>query len=177
MDIINQPDNVVSRAIGLFQSDQQIDVIKLSKSYGIDVYAKSEPDFNASIQYEAAPLERFYIEVNPEHNKTRMRFSVAHELAHFILHKEEIMANKIVDRDSIHSLTKEEEVAANRLAAEILMPDELINGYISNNSLDGDKVLAEGAIRKVADYFSVSLMVAILRLKGLGYEVPYISFS
>ncbi len=170
------PNDIISRAIGFFESSQYIDLIKLAKSYGVDVYARSENDFNASIEFSIDP-EHFSIYVNPDHAETRRRFSIAHELAHYILHSDEVKKNLLVDRDNIHSLSPEKEAEANELAAKILMPEELVHKYIENNDLDGNRILSENSVRKIASFFTVSLMVAILRLKGIGYELPYIAFS
>ena len=67
------------------------------------------------------------IKINRHDSKERQRFTLAHEIAHFLLHKEEIK-NGIEDTMLFRSnLSDELEVEANRLAADIVMPFTLIH--------------------------------------------------
>lgn len=68
----------------------------------------------------------FSIGVNAREPYTRKRFTIAHELAHYILHRDAI-GDGITDDPLYRSkLNSREEVEANKLAAEILMPYHLI---------------------------------------------------
>ena len=101
-------------------------------------------------------------------NKERYHFTVAHELGHLFLH----MGYQI-DKDLWNSSdgaifnrygNSEEEFEANEFAAAFLMPkDEYIK--VAEKNLNGDSV----DIRKVADYFKVSVDAASYRGKWLGY--------
>lgn len=67
------------------------------------------------------------IKINRHDSKERQRFTLAHELAHFLLHKNEIK-NGIEDTTLFRSsLSNDLEVEANKLAADIVMPFSLIN--------------------------------------------------
>lgn len=68
----------------------------------------------------------FVIRVNRHDPPKRQRFTVAHELAHFLLHRDEV-GNGIQD-DVLYrsSLSDRREQQANRLAADILMPASLL---------------------------------------------------
>ena len=72
----------------------------------------------------------FSIVVNGRHAAVRQRFTVAHELAHFILHRG--LIGDGMEEDALYRsdrLSDRQEIEANRLAAEILMPWHLINRY------------------------------------------------
>src|SRR3546814_15171584 len=68
----------------------------------------------------------FAIYVNGSHPRVRRRFSIAHEIAHFALHRN-LIGDGVTD-DAMYSsnLSSAVEVQANRLAADILMPWHLI---------------------------------------------------
>lgn len=165
---------ILDRAKGLYASDSYIDVIKLARSFDVDIVPNDSVQ-NARIVYKDAG--GFLIEINPQHPETRQRFSIAHELAHLILHKEDIIRVGIVDRDSENSLNKEKEEDANNLASEILMPSEIVKEFVKDTGLDDNKPLDEIAVRKVASFFNVSALVALLKLRELNYYVPYIPFA
>ena len=82
------------------------------------------------------PTEDSYkITVNMNHSHTRKRFTIAHEIGHFLLHKHLIgdgldddRAYRSTDIGKYHNtaIGPNEESQANRMAAAILMPPESI---------------------------------------------------
>lgn len=93
--------------------------------------------------------------VNENESKQRQTFTIAHELGHFLLHREElgnIPDLLVVYRDgkSDNALEKE----ANHFAANLLVPDFLLNQY----SFTPDEILAK--------VFGVSLDVVQHRRKA-----------
>tara|TARA_R100000789_G_scaffold29427_2_gene33001 strand:+ start:1161 stop:1643 length:483 start_codon:yes stop_codon:yes gene_type:complete len=74
----------------------------------------------------------YAVYVNKEHHINRRRFTTAHEIAHFILHRQ-FIGDGIVDDGLYRSrLSNSMEVQANKMAADILMPRHLLNQHISN---------------------------------------------
>ncbi|WP_082560720.1 ImmA/IrrE family metallo-endopeptidase [Caulobacter sp. Root487D2Y] len=71
------------------------------------------------------------IRVNRGEPKSRQRFTIAHEIAHFVLHRTQIeddLNSELADDTFYRSgLSKRIEWEANRLAAEIVMPWHLID--------------------------------------------------
>jgi Zn-dependent peptidase ImmA (M78 family) len=79
----------------------------------------------------------FSIAVNASENPLRKRFTVAHEISHFILHREQLENGDLIDDTMYRSgLSSAEETAANRLAADILMPYALIQSLIQSGIRD-----------------------------------------
>lgn len=109
------------------------------------------------------------IGVNSSHAKTRQRFTIAHELAHLLLHRDE---NFHVDEKSPIGFRNEEsslatnanEIEANQFAAELLMPVKLLEKEIENLPKNID---AERAVLELADRFQVSEQAMTLRLTRL----------
>lgn len=169
------PQSIIERAIGSASADGYVDVIELANSYEIDVYSDELGDErNAFIRYEGDG--KFSITTNENQSRQRQRFSIAHELAHFALHRDAIIEKEVVDRDSKASLSPEEESAADDLAAQILMPEELVQGFVDQKHLDQKQGLQKEDIETIAEKFNVSVLVAILRMRNLGYYVPYVTF-
>lgn len=68
----------------------------------------------------------FVIKVNRFESKERQRFTIAHEIAHFLIHRDQINAG-VVDSVLYRSkLSSRVEAEANRLAADIIMPRDKI---------------------------------------------------
>lgn len=99
------------------------------------------------------------IEFNSNDAVTRNRFTIAHELGHYVL------GHNNVYRDTslswIDYTGREEEISANNFAAELLMPEEQIRFYM-------DQVVITD-LNKLARIFMVSLEALLIRLKRLGY--------
>lgn len=120
-------------------------------------------------------LQRFpngvaVIGVNPSHPVTRQRFTIAHELGHLLLHKEERLhvdeESPIRFRNEESSLaTKDSEIEANQFAAELLMPANLLATEIKNLTKNLE---AEQAVLELAARFNVSEQAMTLRLTRLG---------
>lgn len=171
-------EQVINSALELAK-EGYIDVIKLANTYGLDVYATSDHDsFNAYIDYDDN-TGKYSIVVNETHPETRRRFSIAHELAHFVLHDDEVKKRGKIHRSNKDSIiyNEQEEKDADQLAAEILMPSELIDSYIKGLSITKDTTFDETIVKELAQKFNVSPLVAILRLRSLEFKVPYLSFA
>lgn len=94
--------------------------------------------------------------VDKNEPSVRQRFTAAHELGHFVLHRHEIgeqhQDNYLLRAEG---LTNAQEAAANRFAADLLMPRNLIAGAM------------EGGVTTVADLatlFKVSQVAMSIRL-------------
>ncbi|MEC7264684.1 MAG: ImmA/IrrE family metallo-endopeptidase [Bacteroidota bacterium] len=112
-----------------------------------------------------------YICYNANQSKNRIRFTIAHELGHYLLHSKTIplfidKQNKVLYRDSKSSTGEiSMEIEANAFAAALLMPEKLIQ-----NELDKMEVEEEDVIQYLADKFSVSPQAMSFRLSNLGYD-------
>lgn len=103
---------------------------------------------------------RFLIKVNKNDSNRRQRFTVAHELAHYLLHRDQIGDG--IEDDVLYrsSLSDSREAQANRLAADLLMPDSLVSEWI-----DKAKALqVDDVVGFLADKFNVSEAAMKIRL-------------
>lgn len=100
------------------------------------------------------------ISINNNHHPNRRRFTMAHELAHYFLHKGSSASfeDTTFFRDDSSSPI---EYAANDFASKLLMPEVDVRSCIDN----GVKSLND-----LADTFKVSIDAMKNRIKSLGYK-------
>ena len=143
------------------QTQPPVPVVTIAKALGLGVYrARGWPD-ELSGMIKRTDNGTYNIYVNASHAKTRRRFTVAHEVAHYVLHRDSI-GDGITD-DALYrsGLSNRQEAQANRLAADILMPWKLLDPLLDNG---------EASIAELADIFLVSKSAMSIRL-GVPYEV------
>ncbi len=130
-------------------------VSKLAKLFGIEKLYSGDLPYNISGCIKKIGKEDQYeIVLNSGESYNRRRFTAAHELAHFLLHKDDI-GDGIKD-DALYrsKLSTIQEVEANKLAADILMPLDKIYEILGK-----DKRLAE-----LSSIFEVSNLAMCIRL-------------
>lgn len=109
-----------------------VDVDLLAKALDLELkYTSLDDEISGMI--ERLSDDRFRIVVNSNHAKTRQRFTIAHEIAHYMLHRN-LIGDGITDNKAYRSADKgqysnsrvgsRQEAEANKLAATILMPLE-----------------------------------------------------
>lgn len=150
----------------ILESRQKVVPVKLSsiaKDFGLTVLSATLP---VGISGEIRPstdIGSFVIKVNRHDDARRQRFTVAHEMAHFLLHRDYI-GNGLSDDALYRSyLSDAKEAQANRLAADILMPRNLIKSELAR--LGGEAT--ESTVSRLADMFDVSVAAMQIRLDGM----------
>jgi len=108
---------------------------------------------------------------NQNEPKVRRRFTIAHELGHYELHKEK--SDLFVDKQFIYrsqnsgnnpvNLAMEQE--ANYFASAILMPTDQVRKAIEQTNMD---LASEEAIKELAKIFEVSTTAMSIRISALG---------
>lgn len=154
-----------------FYIDDKLDIVsmihyiseesKKDHDAGISVIKKDLPPSVSGKLYFSKDC--WVMEVNKNQNPKRQRFTLAHELGHFVLHKNKnteftdtTFFRKNEDNDSL-------EYNANEFAARILMPEERVNFYIQQQNIK--------SIKSLADIFDVSSSAMRYRVESLGYKV------
>lgn len=155
--LLNDTSHIVSkyRPDGSFR----LDIERAIKENGINL--KKDPNLPQVISgFLQKENDEWTISVNANHNPKRQRFTMAHEFAHYCLHKN--------DNDSFEDgiffrtdNSDSREYAANRFASEILMPTTDVKSLIASGVLN---------IAKLSTIFDVSLMAMKTRVSELGYK-------
>ena len=145
------------------QKSAPVQVVPIADALGLSVYRATDwPDTTSGMivrDAERGGTSGFAIYVNAKHSEVRRRFTIAHEVAHFVLHRN--LIGDGITEDALYrsgfSDTVEQE--ANGLAAEILMPKQLLR-----------EAVREGmrGIAQLATNFNVSQQAMEFRLINLG---------
>lgn len=156
----------IRATIEQFQDDGAVKLRSIANALGVEVKAATlSPGISGEIKKIAE--NQYSIRVNRHDPKKRQRFTVAHELAHFLLHREQI-GNGIQDDKLYRStLSDRREHEANRLAACILMPAGLIRQALNDAEEKGvgDKLIY------LANELEVSESAISIRLESLGIDI------
>lgn len=140
------------------QNKSPVDVVGIAHDLGINVYtAIGSKNLSGKIikDHRLGGSSGYAIFVNVSDPPLRQRFTIAHEIAHFLLHKDEIGDGIVEDALYRSGLSNHQEIEANKLAADILMPWHLINLAL-NESFPN--------IQDLADHFQVSQSAMSIRL-------------
>lgn len=137
-----------------------VDVTRVAAALGLRVlYEPMTDEMSGYLERRGAD---WVVGVNSRHSGVRQRFTIAHEIAHFVLHRRQqqefrdvIFTRRSMDRDDM-------ERQADAFAAQLLMPDaDVINDVRSG--ITNVNVLAER--------YNVSALAMKYRLINLGYRV------
>jgi Zn-dependent peptidase ImmA (M78 family) len=88
---------IIKRALEL-RTNHSIDIVKLANDIGIQVYSSKNISMSGKISCDKN-TGQISIYVNESEPITRQRFSVAHEIAHFVLHPSELLKSGCLNRD------------------------------------------------------------------------------
>lgn len=113
------------------------------------------------------------IVVNLRHPSVRRRFTIAHEIGHYQLHRRSEDIPVFIDRavyhrkESVAGVDHLMEMQANAYAAGLLMPETLLDNYLEDHpALDLEK---PADIKTLAEEFEVSRPAMEFRLINLGF--------
>lgn len=109
--------------------EKPVRIIALAHELGARVFTGALPP-EVSGQIARMPNGEYYIAADRYDPEPRRRFTIAHELAHFLLHREAIGDGLAESRLHRSRLQNRMEMEANRLAADILMPYEKLDAAI-----------------------------------------------
>ena len=107
----------------------------------------------------------YRIKVNRYETRERQRYTLAHEIAHFLLHQDRINASgAIVDNVLYRSGQPEQiEYEANRLAADLIMPDDLVLADLAALGV----AISDEVIERLAQEWQVSKAAMEIRLSWI----------
>ena len=146
--------------IGEFTDEAPVKVGALAKALGLEVVIAALPLKISGLIQPKDDGDGFVIKVNRFEPKARQRFTIAHEIAHYLLHRDRIQSG-VVDSVLYRSkLSSRLEAEANRLAADLIMPLNLVEGMADKVNVDSFDQLVE----RMADRFQVSKQAMGIRL-------------
>ncbi len=147
-----------------------INIEGMIRLHGIELDKNAKLASELSGEIRKMGDEDYKISIQESDHYYRKRFTMAHELGHFLLHKDKIgdgvndtPAYRTSDKDDLFNtnITAEHEAEANAFAAALLMPKEAIEHYF----LEEKKTPKEMTI-----IFQVSEKALEIRIKNLGLK-------
>lgn len=158
-----------------------INIEALIRAHGLELNknADLEDGVLGELRYENG---NFKVSVKKTDHYYRKRFTMAHELAHFVLHKDRISGDVIKDYDPEQSnngrsinrevgVSSEQEFEANLYAAKLLMPEDLVVEYAKERGVLAGGVIDEEALKEIAMAFQVSKDAMRIRINGLKQKI------
>lgn len=159
MDRLTPPQKeILSRHL----ADVPVKLGALARELGIEVMAATlAPGISGEIRkIEGDGATGAYrIRINRHEKKERQRFTLAHEIAHFLLHKDKIGDGLYDDVLYRSKLSNNLEYEANRMAAELVMPSAAINDLTAK-----EKYIDDEKLREFSEIFGVSKDAMTIRL-------------
>ena len=163
--------NDILENINYFRSSIPVDVEGLARALGLKVEKQNLSDDICGMIKRAK--EGYIIVINQNHTITRQRFTIAHELGHFIYHRNKIgdgiVDNALYRQTTYNGINNNEinardEQQANNFAANLLMPSFAIEKINKELGKVDPKILAEK--------LNVSIPAINIRLNNLGLDSP-----
>ena len=110
-------------ALRYMRGSPPTDLMGLAAELGVRIEYADLDQISGKIEKTGSHPPEFLVTLNNTHSENRQRFTLAHELAHAIKHRDQLDAGGIVDNALYRSLLPEPmEWEANRYAAQLLMP-------------------------------------------------------
>ena len=159
-DVQSIIDNAIEKG---YVRDYEVDIEQIVKSEGILLEKDFEMDSSQSGSLSKdKKLGTWIIKVNGKHHVKRQRFTIAHEFAHYCLHKDE--QGSFVDEEIYFRKDHESSIEynADEFASQILMPQTLFEKAINEDKIK--------KIKELSDVFNVSTMAITLRAEKLGFK-------
>lgn len=151
-----------------------IPIETIIESFGIEIRREKVDDDLSGFLLRDARKPNAVIGVNASHHANRIRFTLAHELGHYLLHEGETVHFDGVRPGMTVSLRSDEsskgvndnEKEANLFAAELLMPAKFLERDLRGMQMD---LMDDQALAEIARKYKVSVQALTFRLHNLDY--------
>lgn len=147
-----------------------VNIEAIIRGLGVQLDKRAELDPEISGQLERLGADEYKISVQKSDSYLRQRFTMAHELGHYLLHAH-LIGEGVDDSPAYRStpngrffnqnIGKSEETEANRFATSLLMPKSLL----ANSDFIGRDVV------EIAKEYQVSTVAMKIRLESLGMKI------
>lgn len=146
-------------------SGGSVDVFAIARLLGVERIepAAMPADGHLAIQ----PTGGFVIRYRGDNGHKRNRFTVAHEAGHLLL--AEAQGRELSRNRREEGSSRTEELAVNRIAAELLMPEDSVVRFVARWDADGKRPgwRAVSAMRRLFDVSESAAALRVLEIGGL----------
>lgn len=136
-----------------------VDVVKIANEIGIDIFeTELKKEISGAIRYDS-DNKSFTILLNKKNSSKRKRFTIAHELGHYFLHKNILQSDEIhIDILYKKNTNDYEEKKVDYFAGALLMNEMLLRKMYKQTD----------SITELSEIFDVSDSAMTVRLNILG---------
>lgn len=157
-------DGPAKETLDRYLSEYPVKLGQLAKELGVPIKVSS---MSTGVSGQIMRTNGDYlIRVNRHEARERQRFTIAHELAHYFLHRPIIDSSPDGIKDNVlyrSGAPERIEFEANRLAADIVMPMALVEKVLQE---EFNGVVTEATIESLAARFQVSKAAMEIRLSS-----------
>lgn len=167
-DTIERKAQIIVRELG--NDEIPVDVKLIARKLKVSIGETELPDETSGV-IQKVEGGNSTILVNHTHAKVRQRFTIAHELGHFVLSTKSgiFVDKKIFFRDSRCMPASDlEEIEANIFAAELLMPTHYVKRELDRIVKNGLIDIEDNIIAPLAEKFEVSTIAMSIKLQNMG---------
>jgi hypothetical protein len=144
-----------------FRAEMPVNLGGLASALGLEVYRSVlPPGISGLIEPSPTSESGYRIKLNRFEPVERQRFTLAHEISHFLLHRFDIGSGVLDDTMYRSSLSDRKEVEANKLASQIIMPLE----SVKTAAIQLGNIEKTEKIESLARQFKVSKQAMQIRL-------------
>jgi Zn-dependent peptidase ImmA (M78 family) len=147
-----------------------VNIEAIIRGLGIELDKRAELDTEIAGQLVRSDDGKFKISVNKSDTYYRQRFTMAHELGHYLMHAH-LIGDGVDDSTAYRSvpegrfynsaITSVEETQANQFASRLLLPKSVII----------QKAHIGTTVKELSVLLQASIRATEIRLKGLGYTI------
>lgn len=155
-----------------------VDVEKLALASGVIVRYEPAEDSLCGFLLRDPTQQKVIIGVNKNHPDNRKRFTIGHELGHFLLHESakfhvDYKFRLKISDDEFQKGDSTEEKEANLFAAELLMPASFIKQDLEQinrpDLFEALDIFEDEKLQSLAKHYQVSVQALTFRLAYLNY--------
>lgn len=175
---IREAKDMAKKILSDYNLKTPIDINKVARILGVKIkeYTVEDEDFGRSnisgfIKMENKEGKPIII-VNPGQSEERKSFTIAHELGHFLLHRNsglhiDTSTSGIFFRDEKSSQAVDiNEIQANQFAAELLMPTDEVREKLVFKVVEEGKDL-DDATKELCEHYKVSATAMAIKVGSL----------
>ncbi len=140
----------IEQTVDRYKESAPVKVVALAKELGIEVRKTNQWDNDTSGAIVKDANDRHTIWTNAKHPENRRRFTIAHEIAHFVLHRDVIgdgVRDDALFRSELGGILERQ---ANAYAADLLMPWPLVEQCILGGAASIEELAASLRVSKTA---------------------------
>jgi len=159
-DLIDSPEKLLAFAQQSEIATKPLDAQRVAEALSIEVTYRPLPNnVSGSLRLETE-TGVWQMTVNADHHQNRQRYTIAHELGHYCLHRYTVKEFEDYIFFRASALDKME-WEANEFAGCILMPEDIFRGLVRGDITSVDALARE---------FGVSTLALRIRAKQLGFS-------